>query len=238
MTRFNKTLLAAALGVAMAPVAQTAHAEVSANIGVTINYVWRGVTQTDDNAAVSGGIDWGHDSGFYLGTWASNVDFGPGAGEVEWDIYGGYGGSVGDFGYDVGLAHYMYPDTDDADFTELALSGSFKWFTVGLNYTVSSDIDDAAGSAEAFIEDDIYYYASAGFEVAPTWSLGLTIGSYQFDDDGEAGADFDYTHWQADIGKSAGDFGDFTFSLGKVDDDNNFTADDDLKVFVSWSKSF
>ena len=68
----TKTLLATAL-LAGAGVAQ---AELSANLGVQSNYYFRGITQTDDKAAVSGGIDYAHDSGFYLGTWLSNVDFG------------------------------------------------------------------------------------------------------------------------------------------------------------------
>ena len=70
--KYTQTLLASAL-MAGASVAQ---AELSANIGVASNYYFRGITQTDDSAAVSGGIDYAHDSGFYLGTWMSNVDFG------------------------------------------------------------------------------------------------------------------------------------------------------------------
>ncbi len=42
----------------------------SANIGVVSNYMWRGVTQTGDQAAVQGGLDVAHESGFYAGTWA------------------------------------------------------------------------------------------------------------------------------------------------------------------------
>jgi len=218
-------------------VSGSAAAELSANIGATSNYVWRGATQTDDGAAISGGIDYAHDSGFYAGTWVSNVDFGPGAGEVEWDLYGGYAGEVNDFGYDLGILYYAYPDSDDANFTELALSGSYKWFSAGLNYTVQSDVDDTDAGAEAFIEGDMYYFAGVSFEVAPTWTLGGTIGYYDFEDDGVADADLSYTHYQLDIGKSAGDFGDFTFSVSKADEEAN-GGDDDLKVFVSWAKTF
>jgi uncharacterized protein (TIGR02001 family) len=53
----------------------------SANIGAVSNYMWRGVTQTGDQAAVQGGIDVGHESGFYAGTWLSNVDFDEGGSE-------------------------------------------------------------------------------------------------------------------------------------------------------------
>jgi uncharacterized protein (TIGR02001 family) len=235
MMKMNK--LALACGVALLGATAVAQAELSANIGVTSNYVWRGATQTDDGAAVSGGIDWAHGSGFYVGTWASNVDFGPGAGEVEWDLYGGFAGEMGDFGFDIGLFHYMYPDSDDANFTEIGLSGSFKWFSAGLNYTFNSDVEDVAGEGNAFQDGDLYYYAGVGFDLQDGWSIGGTIGHYTFDDDGDGGDSLDYTHYQLDVGKSAGDFGDFTFSVSKADEEAN-GGDDDMKVFVSWGKSF
>ena len=119
MNRHHASLLAGALAVALAP---AAHAEVSANIGVTSNYVWRGVTQTDDGAAVSGGIDFAHESGFYLGTWVSNIkwasDMSSGA---EVDFYGGFANEIDEFGYDLGLIYYYYPATDyeDSDFAKI-----------------------------------------------------------------------------------------------------------------------
>lgn len=225
--------IALAVGVLM--MVGSAAAEFSANIGATSNYVWRGATQTDDSAAVSGGIDYAHDSGFYAGTWVSNVDFGAG-GEVEWDLYGGFAGDISGLGYDVGVIHYAYPDSDDANFTELALGVGWEWLSAGISYTVASDVDDTA-AAEAFIDGDLYYHAAVSFDVAPTWTLGGTVGYYDFDDDGVGGASLSYTHYQLDIGKSAGDYGDFTFSLSQADEEAN-GGDDDLKVFVSWGTTF
>ncbi|MEJ2576405.1 MAG: TorF family putative porin [Gammaproteobacteria bacterium] len=234
--RTNK--LALACGAALLGTSALAQAELSANIGVASNYVWRGVTQTDDSAAISGGIDWSHDSGFYVGTWASNVDFGPGSGEVEWDIYGGYGGEFGDFGYDVGYNYYAYPDTDDADFGDIYGSLSWKWLSGGLYYTVNSDVDGPG----MFQEGDLYGYLSVSFDLPQDFSVGVTAGSYWFDDDGATvdgeKLDLDYNHYQLDIGKSAGDFGDFTMSFSVADDTAATGYDDDMKVFVSWNKSF
>jgi len=234
------TKLAFAIGALV--VSGSAAAEFSANIGATSNYVWRGATQTDDGAAVSGGIDYAHDSGFYVGTWASNVDFGSG-GEVEWDLYGGYAGEVSDFSYDVGVFYYAYPDSSNANFAELGLSVGYKMLSAGINYTFTSEVDDDKGSADAFVEGDLYYYAGVSFEVAPTWTIGGTIGYYDFDNDGDydndamGDVDLSYTHYQLDVGKSAGDFGDFTFSVSKADKEAN-GGDDDIKVFVSWAKTF
>ena len=88
------TKLAAACGLCLSlgASASAMAGELSANIGAVSNYMWRGVTQTDDGAAVQGGIDWGHDSGFYLGTWASNIKWATDLSSgVEVDFYGGYG---------------------------------------------------------------------------------------------------------------------------------------------------
>jgi uncharacterized protein (TIGR02001 family) len=206
-----------------------AQAELSANIGATSNYLWRGVSQTSDGAAISGGVDWGHDSGFYLGTWVSNIDWGVGSG-AEVDFYGGFANEVGDFGYDVGLIYYYYPDSayDDSNFTEFYLSGSWEFLSAGMAYTLDGDQpDDAQWSS-----GDLYYNVGASFDLAETWSLGLTAGYYDFDTPSD---DMDYSHFQADLTKSAGDWGDFTLTLSRAEEES---GDDDTKFLVSWSKSF
>ena len=219
--KMNK--IALACGAALLATSAVAQAEFSANIGATSNYVWRGMTQTDDRAAIQGGVDYAHDSGFYAGTWASNVDF-PGAGDTgaEVDFYAGFGGEISGIGYDLGYVYFAYPQHDDADFGEIYGSASFSMFTVGLAYTANSDFNS---------DGDLYYYGSATFDLPQDFSITGTVGQYSSDD--EALVEDGYTHYQIDIGKSAGDFGDFTMSFS----DNDQTGSDPL-VFVSWSKTF
>jgi len=234
----SKTALTLSLGLlslSLSPAAAFADA-VEANIGATSNYVWRGATQTDDGAAISGGIDYGHESGLYVGTWASNVDFG-GGGEVEWDVYAGYGGEANGVGYDFGYIAYLYPDSRDSNFHELATSVSYGLFSAGANFTFASDVDDTAAGAEGFIDGDIYLYSGLSYDISDTWSAGFTLGYYMFEDDGVGGAELDYVHGQLDLTKSAGNYGDFTFSLSAAEEEAN-GGDDDLKVFVSWAKGF
>jgi uncharacterized protein (TIGR02001 family) len=219
-------LAVAALSLGLSGMVQ---AELSANIGVSSNYVWRGVSQTDDGAAVSGGIDYAQDSGFYAGTWVSNVDFNDASGgQTEWDLYAGFAGEAGDMGYDLGVIYYAYPTADDAadelDFTEIYASLAYNAFTLGANYTV----DKEDSSAE---ENDLYLYVSAGTDLSDGWSVGGTIGHYDYD------AGNSYQHAQLDIGKNVGEFGDFTLSLSKLDNDGTGNEEDAL-VFVSWGKSF
>lgn len=214
--KLNK--IALSVGAALLAATSIAQAELSANIGATSNYIWRGVTQTSDDAAVSGGIDYADESGMYAGTWVSNV-----TGGEEIDFYAGFGGEAEGVGYDVGLIYYAYPSATDADFTEIYGSASFGPATVGMAYTV----DKEAGGDD----NDLYYYVSASTDLGDGWSLGGTLGHYDVD----GGSTSDYTHAQIDITKSAGDMGDFTLTFSKAGDNS---GDDDLIGLVSWSKSF
>lgn len=233
----TKLALATALGAAMISAVPVAQAEVTGNVTATSNYVWRGATQTDDQAAIQGGLDYATPGGFYLGTWASNVDFDSpsSGGEVELDLYGGFSNTVGEFGYDAGVLAYLFPHSEDANFYEAYLGGSFGIFSAGVHYTFASDVAETS-AAEAFIEGDIYVYGSASFELPYELTAGITIGHYAFEDDGVGGAALDYTHGQLDLTKSAGDFGDLTFTVSFADEEAN--GDDDARVFVSWAKTF
>ncbi|HGG61021.1 MAG TPA: hypothetical protein ENK26_14075 [Gammaproteobacteria bacterium] len=193
-----------------------AQAGVEGNIGVASNYIWRGVTQTQDQAAISGGLDYSNDSGFYLGTWASNVDFGADATDAgyELDLYGGYGGEVGGFGYDVGYILYAYPSLDDSNFSEVYLNTGIAGFALGVSYQVDADSTD-----------ENYLYLSLGYDIdlGNDWGLSLYGGSY------DTGADdSDYTHYGVSFSK-----GDFGLAL-----DDNDLDDSDPRVTVSWSKTF
>ncbi len=115
---------------------------ITANVALVSDYVFRGLTQTNGSPAIQGGIDYSHESGFYLGTWMSNISWwsdqnagtrstpvalsSPAAAgapylanrsnqaSLEWDIYGGYKGQFAkDWSYDVGLLRYQYPGTYD-----------------------------------------------------------------------------------------------------------------------------
>ena len=84
-----------ALAQAPAPAKVEPEYTLTGNVGLFSQYVFRGISQTDEDPAVQGGIDFAHKSGIYLGTWASNVswlsDGNPDvSASMEWDFYGGY----------------------------------------------------------------------------------------------------------------------------------------------------
>ncbi len=116
------TLIAGLLLGAMALPAVAAEEEASmlpgtftGNVAITNNYVFRGYTQTLNTAAIQGGLDWDTGVGLYFGTWGSNMQFGfAGEGSMEWDVYGGYKGTIDKFSYDVGALAYLYPGSAKA----------------------------------------------------------------------------------------------------------------------------
>ncbi|HIK64272.1 MAG TPA: hypothetical protein EYG02_04505, partial [Henriciella marina] len=103
--------LAAATVVMATPALAQEEGEWSGNVTLTSNYVFRGITQTDEAPMIQGGFDWASDS-FYVGTWASGVDFGDGT-STEIDLYAGWTPTVGAFDLDLGVIYYWYPDAPD-----------------------------------------------------------------------------------------------------------------------------
>jgi len=56
--------------------ASIAHAQFSGTVTAVSDYDFRGITQSAQDPAIQGSIDWAAESGLYLGAWASNIDFG------------------------------------------------------------------------------------------------------------------------------------------------------------------
>ena len=90
----------------------SAHAQVSGNLGLTSDYRFRGISQSQNAPAVQGGIDYNHKSGFYIGNWNSSVSssvYTNGSG-VESDVYAGYKKEIyKGVTLDVGSYNYFYP---------------------------------------------------------------------------------------------------------------------------------
>jgi uncharacterized protein (TIGR02001 family) len=225
----SKSIKAISLGAAVAAVMASgvASAELTGNAAVTNNYIWRGITQTTDQAAGQGGLDYSI-GGFYAGTWLSNVDFSGLGDGYEMDVYAGFGGEAGGFGYDLGVLTYQYPVSPEFNFTEVYASGTFSVVTLGIAYTV-----DAASGNEGGVFDkgDMYVNGSLDFETK-AGDISLYAGSYMFDNDGQPGVgEVDYVHYGASLGK-----GDFTFAVDKNDlDDPNLKK---VRFTVMWGKEF
>lgn len=95
---------------------------ISGSTAIASDYRFRGVSQSDQDMAVQGGITIAHDSGAYIGTWASNLaGWGTfGGANMELDLIAGYKAKLSDTAtLDVGLTWYLYPGgADKTDFAE------------------------------------------------------------------------------------------------------------------------
>lgn len=84
---------------------------VSGSVALVSDYRFRGVSQSDEHMAIQGGLTIAHTSGFYVGTWGSNLaGWGQfGGSNMELDLIGGYKRALGSVTVDAGLTWYMYP---------------------------------------------------------------------------------------------------------------------------------
>jgi len=170
------SLLATALTASL-----TAHAAtISGNVAFTNDYLFRGISQTNEGPAIQGGFTLAGESGFYLSTWGSNIKFGEGS--MELDVLVGWTGALNDeWNIDVGVMEYMYPEGDNGETEFNFYEGYAKFFydkwTLGLAYS-----PDYFGAG---VED--YYYLSADYKypLVESMALDLHFGYNSFEDAGE-----------------------------------------------------
>jgi len=198
----------------------------SASVAMMNDYRFRGVSLNNEGFALQGSLDWSHDSGFYVGTWATNIsDFG--GSSIEQDIYAGYSGEVKGFTFDVGGLLYHYPGGSNVDYFELygsvGVDLGVASATVGMAYDFSSE--------NTGHQDNIYIYTDLEAAIPDTpitltarlgyedgffdnkldWSFGASV-AYK-------GLDFAVTYIDTDIAVndfSGNDLADATvvFSVG------------------------
>jgi uncharacterized protein (TIGR02001 family) len=185
-------LIAAVPALAAAALCSAAHAgdapspTVAFNVAGTTNYVFRGVSQTDNKAALQGGADAGYGI-LYAGVWASNVKFAGDKADVEIDTYAGVKPSLGGVTFDLGVIHYGYLGEaagvqDDYWELKAAASKGFDKLTVGAAVYYSPDFF-------ARTDDAVYYEANASYAATPKLSVSGALGHQ---DVSYAG---DYTTW-------------------------------------------
>jgi uncharacterized protein (TIGR02001 family) len=134
------TLIAAAAMADAAPAAAPASAWTqSANLAITSNYIWRGVSQTTNGIALQGGFDVAHTSGLSAGIWASNVNQQrPLANNLEVDLYANYGFKVSGVDLSVGYIAYSYQGQSDLNFEEVNLAATYAGVTAKVSKGISS----------------------------------------------------------------------------------------------------
>lgn len=186
----------------------------SNTIYLTTDYVFRGVSFSDEDPAIQGSFDYAHPIGFYLGAWASNWDGFGTESELEIDYYGGYANSLGPIDYDVAALYYTFPGAQDPGFeldyfeAHVGLSHTTEAIpltpTVGVGYNYSPDYNGQDGSS---------HYVSGSLDFVLPAEIGLSLGVGRLDVAGGAlGAlvgrpdGFEYTHYQVGLSKTIQSF--------------------------------
>ncbi len=183
---------------------------ITGNVAFTTNYMFRGVSQTNDNPAIQGGLDYVHPLGFYLGVWGSNVDLGIGT-SVEIDYKGGYAQTFGDFKIDVGALYYSYPGWNDVPknpgYFETHLGVFYtmpvQWpvvptMGVGWNWSPSFFYDDGTGNyVNGLLDFALPWNFGLGGEIGYQYVQGDTFSGNGNGQDGGNG--YDYMYYRASI---------------------------------------
>jgi uncharacterized protein (TIGR02001 family) len=193
----NSRILAA---IGLLGAATAANAGVTSTWTLASDYDFRGITQTAQDPAVQGSVDYASDSGWYVGAWGSNVDFGTIDSDLEVDLYTGFTGtSEGGLGYDVGLVYYTYHSSSDPNYFEVYGSLSKDWFKGKVWYSNDFGGDTSAGDTPAwYVEGNGTFPLPNNFSVLA--HVGYSFGDYWKDIDSE------YYDYSLGVGYTAGKF--------------------------------
>lgn len=190
----RKTLALSAALAAMAAagpaLAQDNGVDIEFNVGAASDYVFRGVSNTDENPQVFGGADLTAGL-FYAGVWFSNVDYNDGT-DAEYDLYAGFTPTLGAVSLDFAALYYGYVDAPsgaDYDYLELQAKASVPvgpaTFGAGFYY-----VPDSYGH----VDHSMYYEVNAEYAVGEKWAFSGALGRQAFDGGG------DYTTWNVGAG--------------------------------------
>ncbi len=213
-------VMAALAACCVVPVAaQTADAaaaeaspySLTTNVGLFSEYVFRGISYTQEKPAVQGGADFAHTSGLYLGIWGTNISskaIQNAVGEI--DVYGGYATSVGDFGLDVGLLQFIFPggryegSREDYNTLEAYAAVSWKVFKLKYSHSVTDYFgfnDKSFGTAgNGDSKGSHYIEANAAVPFGDGWAVDLHVGRQTV----RHYEDFNFTDYRIGIAKDLG----------------------------------
>jgi len=200
-------LFALTLGAAVSAMAQTAapaapESTMAYNVGAVSEYRYRGISQSRLNAAMQGGFDYTDKSGFYVGAWASSIQWIKDAGgnaNVELDFYGGYKGAVGDVAYDLGYLRYEYPSNKlkpNANTDEFYGAVTVGVFTAKYSHAVSNLFGFSGSKNSGYLD------LSAAYDLGNGYSLTPHVGHQNVS--GKGNGIYSYTDYAMTLGKDLG----------------------------------
>lgn len=220
----------------------------SATAAITSDYVFRGLSQTDEDPAVQVSFDYKHPVGFFAGVWGSNVDESISEGNVELDLYAGFKREVAEnLTFDLSVIYYWYPGDGrepEKDYVEGHAGLSYAFAKVplepnlGLGFNYSPDF---------YGEDGDAYYVSGTLRLSLPYQFGLGFElGYQIVEgdkttgnglglDGEDG--YDYVFWRIGLSKEVLGFG-LDLSYYDTNESEYFGKIGEDRIVFTISRSF
>jgi uncharacterized protein (TIGR02001 family) len=132
---------------------------LTGGVAVVSDYRFRGVSLSDKDFAVQPYLTVKHESGLYVGAWASNLSENDGD-DLEMDLYAGFAGGD-DLTYDIGATYYLYPGVSSLNYVEFTgkLGSTFGPATVGVQLSYVPSQDNTGN------DDNIYFGTNATIAV-------------------------------------------------------------------------
>lgn len=218
ISAFSAPVFAQSANPALDQVAPASPHSLTANVGVVSDYVFRGISQTQHQAALQGGVDYAHSSGLYVGVWGSSLEWADRkdlqvqkGNHVELDLYGGYKNTIGDFGYDIGAIRYFYPGDFQssagvtANTTEAYIGGSWKFVSLKYFHVLSNSIFNWGGTTSSTkSQGSGYTDLTVTYPIDETINLIGHVGRQNIKNDQNNGGDWSYTDWKLGATKDFG----------------------------------
>jgi uncharacterized protein (TIGR02001 family) len=138
---------------------------LSGNMTMASNYVFRGVSQTRNLPAVQGSLTYQFPIGLYLNAWGSNVKFIDTDATLELDSLVGWRGDIWeDFSYDLNVDRYNYPGAAELSYLEFNSVFNYKIFQVGYSYSDNVYATHAPGR---------YYLFGINYDIPSQYTLSI-----------------------------------------------------------------
>ena len=183
----------------------------SGSLSLTSDYIFRGVSQSNQQPALQGGIELSHGGGAYAGAWGSSISWlsdlsttaAPVSSSVELDAYAGYRGKLGDaVAFDVGAQYYAYPGDFPAGFNRADTLELYAGLTVAASEKLSLGAKYALATTDLFGYVDSrgsgYLDLSASYAIAPGWGLAAHAGRQWI----EGNDAYAYSDWKLGVTRS------------------------------------
>jgi uncharacterized protein (TIGR02001 family) len=220
----------------------------SGTAAITSNYIFRGISQTDDNPALQANFEYKHPVGFYTGVWGSNVDDSVSEGNVELDLYAGFKKEImANLTLDLSVIYYWYPgdsQSPERDYVEGHVGANYVFAelplqpNLGLGFNYSPDF---------FGEDGNGYYVNGTLRLTLPYQffLGFELG-YQYvggdkttgNGAGLNGGDgYDYMFWRIGLSKELLGF-NLDLSYYDTNESQYFGKIGDDQIVFTISRSF